>query len=245
MILTAHQPVYLPWLGLFHKIALSDVFCYFDGVQYQKKDWNNRNRIRLSNGSANWLTVPVFSSGHFEKTINEIIIDNRNPWRRKHWRSIEFSYRKAQYFDLYSNRIGSFYEREWESLTDLNYEMFILFLDILGISVDVIRMNDHAFQGKKGDLVLNMCLDLGADTYVFGELGKGYADVDKFLGSNVVPFFQCYVHPKYPQIHGEFISHLSIIDLLFNCGPQSLEILIAGNVDRGVLEQYAESQRKK
>src|SRR5438045_2987654 len=98
MILTAHQPVYLPWLGLFEKIAIADRFVFFDGVQYLPRDWNNRNRIKSRAGAAEWLTVPVLTKGHREKTIGAIEINNALPWRRKHWRTLELSYRDAPYF---------------------------------------------------------------------------------------------------------------------------------------------------
>jgi len=100
MILTAHQPVYLPWLGLFHKIAIADSFCYFDSVQYQTKDWNNRNKLIGPNG-AFWLTVPVKSKGHFNKKVGEIKIDNTINWRKKHLKSIELNYKSAPYFNYY------------------------------------------------------------------------------------------------------------------------------------------------
>ena len=96
MILTAHQPVYLPWLGLFHKIARADLFCYFDIVQYQRKDYNNRNKIKTSNGAL-WLSVPVESKGHLDKNVSDILIIQDN-WVTKHLKSIELNYKKAPFF---------------------------------------------------------------------------------------------------------------------------------------------------
>ncbi len=104
MILTAHQPVYLPWLGLFHKIALADLFCYFDIVQYQKRDYNNRNQIKTINGKL-WLSVPVESKEHFSKNVSKIPII-QNSWVKKHLKSIELAYKKTPYFKHY------FYELE-------------------------------------------------------------------------------------------------------------------------------------
>ncbi len=124
MILTAHQPVYLPWIGLFQKIALADKFCFFDNVQYQIKDWNNRNKIKFSNGEAKWLTVPVKRSGYLEKSFLDIKINNEVPWRRKHWKSIEMNYSRAKYFSLYVDGLKGFYEKEWNYLVDLNYLMY-------------------------------------------------------------------------------------------------------------------------
>ena len=232
MILTAHQPTYLPWLGLFHKIALADKFCFFDDVQYQPKDWNNRNKIKFSNGKENWLSVPVKRTNYLEKSYLDIEINNEVKWQKKHFKSIVSNYSKSEYYDLYIDEINQFYNKDWELLVDLNYEMLIFFLKKLGITTQVIRMRDFEFKGKKSDLVLNMCLQLEADTYIFGALGKNYVKKDIFLEKNVSLFFQNYVHPSYKQLHGHFIENLSIIDLLLNCGPNSLSILMTENINK-------------
>ena len=230
MILTAHQPVYLPWLGLFHKIALSDKFVFFSEVQYVPKDWINRNRIKTATGPC-WLTVPVLQKGHREKTISEIEINNKEPWRHKHWRSIEINYSKAQYFDIYAPFLEDVYRREWQYLADLNEYMLGWFLEALGINVEFLRASDFAFQGKKSGLVLDMCGQLDAEVYVFGALGKDYAKVEDFEAKGVKAVFQSYRHPVYPQLHGDFEPYLAVIDLLFNCGPDSLRILMEGQDD--------------
>jgi len=227
MILTAHQPVYLPWLGLFHKIALADVFVSFDDVQYLPRDWNNRNRIKTEVGPA-WLTVPVLSKGHREIPIREIRINNAAPWRRKHWNAIRLNYSKAPHFDEYAPFLEDVYRRDWEYLTELCEYMLRWFLDVLGIDVKFLRASEHAFRGRKSDLVLDMCQRLGAHTFIFGEQGRNYADVDAFERAGIRPAFQDYVHPEYPQIRGPFVSHLSIIDLLFNCGSDSFAVLMRG-----------------
>lgn len=244
-ILTAHQPVYLPWLGLFHKIALADQFCYFDDVQYQPKDWNNRNRIKLANTKMAWLSVPVLRAGYREKSFLEIKINNGIPWRRKHWRTIELNYRKSQFFSMYMNRFKRFYEIEWNYLVELNYSMLLFFLEVLNISTMVVKMSNCSFKGKKSDLVLDMCNTLEADVYIFGNQGVDYADKSRFEASGVIPYFQSYRHPEYSQLYGDFISHLSIIDLLFNCGPSSFDILMSGNIGRKGLEYYAAKIRRK
>ena len=227
MILTAHQPVYLPWLGLFHKIALSDTFVSFNQVQYLPKDWNNRNKIKTSNGST-WLTVPVLTSGHREKPISEIEINNAVPWRRKHWRSISLTYSNAPYFQTYAPFLEEVYATEWRYLTELNEHMLLWFLETLGIQVQFLKASDLSFEGAKSELVLNMCKELGAETYIFGALGKDYAEVEKFEETGIRVMFQEYQHPIYPQQGADFVSNLSVLDLLFNCGPQALEILMNG-----------------
>lgn len=239
MFLTAHQPVYLPWLGLFHKIAVADEFCFFDDVQYQPKDFNNRNRIKMPDGSAAWLTVPVLRAGYLDRSYLDIEIDERQPWRRKHWRSIELSYKKAPFFAEYAEPLRELYETPFTHLAEFNLAQLRVLLALFGIDVPVVRMSEQAFEGAKSDLVLDMCAQMGAETYLFGAQGRDYADVDAFLAADVVPLFQEYRHPVYPQLHGEFVSHLSAIDLLFMAGPESLEVLMSGNDSRADLDGLA------
>ncbi|MEK7084721.1 MAG: WbqC family protein [Patescibacteria group bacterium] len=231
MILTAHQPAYLPWLGLFHKIALSDKFIFFDQVQYQPKSFSNRNSIKTNQGKL-LLTVPVFTKGYRDKKFSEIAINNALPWKRKHWRAIEVNYAKAPCFKAYSDFFEDVYKKEWEYLADLNLYMLTWLLETLGIAVPIERARDYAFGGHGSDLVLDMCVQLGADVYIFGEKGKDYANIQSFQHAGVCPVFQSYSHPVYRQEFGPFASHLSIIDLLFNEGSRSLEILMSNNITR-------------
>jgi len=232
MILTAHQPVYLPWLGLFHKISLADLFIYFDQVQYQPKDWNNRNKIKVNNGEL-LLSVPVKTKGHRQKNISEIEINNDIPWQRKHWKSIKFAYEKSPYFSTFACFFDELYNsRVWTNLTELNLHMLRWFLMVLGIDVELRLARDYNFTGYKSELVRDMCLKLGANMYIFGALGKDYSDIESFTKSGISLLFQDYIHPVYPQQYGDFIPNLSIIDLLFNCGPNSLKILQNNNATK-------------
>ena len=231
MILTAHQPVYLPWLGLFHKIALAETFVYFDQVQYLPKDWMNRNKIRTKDGSI-WLTVPVLRKGYRDLKTSEIEINNSTNWQKKHLRSISLNYKKSPYFENYIPFFEDVYSRKWEFLGDLNEYMLKWFLDELGIKVNFLNAKNFKFQGEKSSLILNMCKKLDASTYIFGTLGKDYANVHEFEKNNVKLIFQDYNHPKYSQLYSEFVSHLSVIDLLFNHGPKSLEIILSNNISQ-------------
>lgn len=231
MLLTAHQPVYMPWLGLFHKIALADLFCYFDIAQYQTKDFNNRNKIKTHNGEI-WISVPVESKNHFTKSVGEIRVV-QDGWQRKHFKSISMAYQKAPYFKDY---IGLFEEiltaESFDTLSALNFAILRLMMNTLGIATPVVKASDYKFQGAKSDLVLDMCVQLKADVYIFGAQGRDYADVATFRARGVEPYFQEYCHPKYRQLHGEFKPYMSAVDLLFNEGPQSLEIIMSGNAAR-------------
>jgi hypothetical protein len=228
VILTAHQPVYLPWLGLFHKIAMADLFCYFDIVQYQTKDYNNRNKIKTHSGEI-WLSVPVESKQHFEKSVGEIRIV-QNGWQRKHFKSIQLTYQKAAYFREYNPGLEALLiGQSFETLSALNFAILRFLMDCLAIDTPIVKASDYSFRGSKSDVVLDMCLQLKAQVYIFGAQGRDYADVQKFRAAGVEPLFQDYRHPVYRQLHGEFLPYMSVIDLLFNEGPRSREILLSGN----------------
>ena len=229
MILTAHQPVYLPWLGLFHKIALADLFCYFDIVQYQRKDYNNRNKIKTSNGEL-WLSVPVESKNHLSKNVSKILIVQDN-WVKKHLKSIELNYKKTPFFKDYFPELQSILINDSkDSLGYLNLKLLEYFMECLKIDTPIVKASDCNFEGIGSDLVLDMCVKLGADNYIFGEQGKNYADVKAFKEAEIVVEFQNYIHPVYRQMGRDFLPYMSIIDLLFNEGDKSYEILMSNNI---------------
>ena len=231
MTLTAHQPVYLPWLGLFHKIALADLFCYFDIVQYQRKDYNNRNKIKTSNGEL-WLSVPVESKNHLNKNVSKILIVQDN-WVKKHLKSIELNYKKTPFFKDYFPELQSILINESKnSLGYLNLKLLEYFMECLSIDTPIVKASDYSFDGIGSDLVLDMCVRLGADSYIFGEQGKNYADVKAFKEAEIVVEFQNYIHPVYRQMGKDFLPYMSIIDLLFNEGDKSYDILMSNNIEQ-------------
>ncbi len=231
MILTAHQPVYLPWLGLFHKIALADLFCYFDIVQYQRKDYNNRNKIKTSNGEL-WLSVPVESKNHLNKNVSKILIVQGN-WVKKHLKSIELNYKKTPFFKDYFPELQSILINESKnSLGHLNLKLLEYFMECLSIDTQIVKASDYSFDGIWSDLVLDMCVRLGADSYIFGEQGKNYADVKAFKEAEIVVEFQNYIHPVYRQMGRDFLPYMSIIDLLFNEGDKSFDMLMSNNIEQ-------------
>ena len=227
MILTAHQPSYLPWLGLFSKMAKSDVFVYLDTVSYSKWDWSSRNKIRVHNGTM-WLTVPVLTGGKSNQVFTEVKIDNTQKWARTHWKSISMNYSRTPYFSLYENFFKDVYHNEWEYLSELDEHITKFLIESLGIKIKFVKASTSLhLEGHKSSLVLDMCMKMNADVFIFGGEGKNYAQVDDFENVGINVIFQEYKHPVYPQIQGEFIPNISVIDLLFNCGPKSLEILLS------------------
>ena len=228
MILTAHQPVYLPWLGLFHKIALADHFCVFDRVQYQTKDFNNRNKIKTQAGDI-WLSVPVESKNHFNTLICDIKIVQGN-WQKKHLKSIKLAYQKAPFFEQYFPAINDVLSKKHIFLSDLNHQLLLIMLKAFNINCQISKASDHHFQGQKSDLVLDMCKTFKASSYIFGAQGKDYADENAFKNEGITPYFQNYNHPTYHQLHGDFLPYMSAIDLLFNEGNNAKEILFQNNL---------------
>lgn len=231
MVLTAHQPTYLPWLGTFHKILLADKFCFFDIAQYQKKEWDNRNKIYTHNG-AQWLSVPVKSSNHFSKTVGTIEINNETLWAQKQYKTIFLNYKNHPYFELHKPFLEEMYlNTQWERLVDLNVFFYKYVLKLLQKDIPLVMASDYDFQGQKSDLVLDMCKKLGASTYIFGGEGENYADKKSFEDAGIKLVFQEYNHPVYKQYRNknEFISHLSILDLMMNYDTSDLKDIIFEN----------------
>ena len=229
MILTAHQPSYLPWLGLLHKCELADVFCVLDKVQYSKGDFVNRNRIKTSNGPI-WLTVPVERQSHEGRSIGTVNIV-QDGWQKKHALGVKYAYSKAPYFADYFDEIEELILREdLVTIADLDQEWLNFALSKFEISTEIIKESNNSFVGEKSGLLLDMSLKTGARGFLFGAQGRDYADVASFQENKVEAFFQDYQHPTYSQLHGDFVSHMSFIDLLLNEGPASRNIFLNGNI---------------
>ncbi|MCG8418511.1 MAG: WbqC family protein [Proteobacteria bacterium] len=233
MLVTGHQPNYLPYPGFFAKIARADLFIVVDNTQFVKRGrfgWIHRNRIK--NGKSwGWLTVPVLTRGKFTQSIRETAIENSTPWTRKHWRTIELAYRKTPYFDVYAEELHAVYQRRWDWLWQLNLELTRLILKWLDISTPVKVASEIGIEGRATDLVLDICRKTGANRYLSGVHGRDYLDCERFDKEGIGLEFQDYQCPEYPQTPAEpFIANLSTIDLLFNCGADSRRI-ISGTSD--------------
>jgi len=206
MIAGILQPSYLPWLGFFEQIHKSDVFVIYDDVQFDKGGWRNRNKIKNSTG-AQWLTIPVHVSQG--SIIRDIKIDNKKRWQDKHLKSMQQCYSMAPYFSNYFPDFEKILLKKWEFLIDLDMELINQMNKILGI-----------------ERLIGILQLLSADTFYEGFSGRDYIDKEDFKKEGIEVVFQEYRHPVYQQQFGKFISHLSIIDLFFNCGPESLDIIL-------------------
>lgn len=225
MILSAHQPAYLPWLGYFEKIFKSDIFIFLDSVQLEKNSFTNRNKIKTSQGPI-WLTVPIKIKGHLSLPLVEIEINNLVTWRQKHLKSIYHNYRRAPYFNECYSKLEVLYEKDYRFLSELCWDHLIFWLKEIGIKREIVRSTQLPISSKKSDLVLDYCNYFKAQRYISGILGKNYLQEEKFAQAGITIEYQEYRHPVYPQLWGDFLPNLSIIDFWMNTRKYGL---IAGS----------------
>ena len=202
---------------------MSDVFCIADNLQFARHDFVNRNRIRGALG-AEWLSVPVYLKGHSRDPISEMRIV-QDGWSASHLRSIRLAYEGTSFFERYFDGLQQILLKRHTFLSDLNHELLLFLLDALALKTKIVRATDYALTGKKNEYIIRMCRRFGAQTYIFGSLGRNYADSGLFKEAGIEILFLDYRHPVYRQRRRPFVSNLSVIDLLFNEGPKSLEIL--------------------
>lgn len=227
MIISVHQPQYLPWLGYFHKMYQSDAFVFLDNVQYKKREYQNRNRIRTKSGGI-WLTVPVLSEEVPYPKISSVRIDNSQAWQKKHWRAISLNYGRAPYFKKYSAYFEDVFKKEWKMLADINIHITEYIAQSLGINRPMYLESQLNIATKNTMRIIDICSALKADTYLSGIGGKEYLDEKQFDLNGIRLLYQDFVHPKYLQCYEPFIPYMSIIDFMFNCGDNSLKILTSG-----------------
>lgn len=228
MVLSVHQPQYIPWLGFFDKIASSDCFVILDSVQYKEREYVNRNRIKTKDGWF-WLTVPVISSGMGRQMISDTRIDNSNGWRKRHCNSLRSWYSGAAFFDSYFSFFEDTYTRQWDKLQDLNIHITRYLLQELEIETPVYFESELGISTAKTDRIIDICRTLKADVYLSGAGGRDYLEEEKFAEVNIKLEYQDFAHPVYQQQYMKngngFSPYMSSIDLLFNEGGKSKKIL--------------------
>mgnify|MGYP001289255858 CR=1 FL=1 len=223
MIVGVHQPQYLPWLGYFAKIDRADVFVLLDTVQYKKNEWQNRNRIKTADGWQ-WLTVPV--TYRFPQRIDEVAVNNRERWQHKQRQAIASNYRKAPFWDGLAPLLEEILAPTWEMIAPLNIFGVKRLAAILGIETPLyVALELGEFPKDPDERLIAITKHFGADTYLAGSGGRGYMALDRYARSGVKVIFQEYDHPVYEQLFGAFEPCMSVVDLLFNHGKESLKIL--------------------
>ena len=221
------QPGYLPWLGFFDQLARSDVFVVYDDVQFDKHGWRNRNRIKSPAGP-HWLTVPVLHTGKNLPANQAVEIDNTRSWARKHVGSIRQFYSHAPHLTRYLPELEELLQRRWTLLIDIDLATTALLARWLGLERPLVRASELALAGGQSERLLNYCLHFGATRYLSGVAARDYLDTALFVRHGIEVVWQDYRHPVYPQQHEPFVSHLSALDLLLNCGEQSRSLLLSG-----------------
>lgn len=228
--LVISQPTYLPWLGYFRIMKEADAFVFLDSVQFERRSWQTRNRIKTPT-KWTWLTVPtIHENTETHCPIQDIRIDNSKNWQRIHWNAIQTCYGKAPYFKKYSPFFKSTYEKQWETLASLDIHIIRYMASELGMSPIFFRSSELQAEGKRTHLLLNLCRMLDANRYVSSIGAKEYMENDgakKLFEENGIKVdFVKYDEHRYPQLFGEFVPHLSAIDCLFNCGSNSSKIML-------------------
>ncbi len=229
MKLAISQPAYLPWLGYFDLIDQVDAFVLLDTVQFEKQSWQHRNRIKTPTG-LQWLTIPVAFRGHFGQKIVEVEI--RDPgFARTHLRGVELNYRRAPFFEMYFPEFSKILLSDSGSrLSVFTQKLVEWFCRTLGISTRICRSSGLEAGGKRSELLVSICRSVGADFYV-SPLGSAIYLMDEiklFSEAGIDVGFQHYDHPVYQQMFPPFVTHASVLDLIFNEGPNSLAILRRG-----------------
>lgn len=243
------QPGYLPWLGFFDLMFKADIFVIFDNVQYTIRDWRSRNRIKTPNGVF-WLTVPVKARGARESLIKDIEVDNGQQWQQKHLKSLESFYKKAKFFaDIYEI-ISDVYRKSYEFLIDLDMDFTLKVYQYFSLNAKIVFSSEIPVAGNKDEKLLSICKYFNATHYLSGNAAKGYLRESIFIAEGINVEWHNYQHPYYSQLWLQeqgFISHLSIIDLLFNHGPDALAILTGEKIipkPEGMVIRHADSFKK-
>ena len=224
MITVIMQPTYLPWIGYFDLMDLADCFVLLDNVQFEKQSWQQRNRIKSTDGKWKWLSVPV--SRNLLQHIHAVRTNNSQPWRRKHWGTIEQYYKKSKFWHKYSSELQDIYSHEWEFLVDLNEALIVWLMKSMGIKTNLMRASTLPVKGQKVSLLIDICHHVGADVYLSPVGSAVYIEEDNRFGQAGIELrYQQFDPPVYSQLYGKFIAYMSAIDLLFNEGDRSLEII--------------------
>ena len=219
------QSNYIPWKGYFDLINRVDEFVLYDDTQYTRRDWRNRNRIKTSNGLI-WLTVPVQVKGNYFQAIKDTRINDPN-WPEKHWSTLGHSYSKAEFFDTYRPILEPLYlECREKYLSKVNHRFLSAICDILDITTPITWSMDYPPAEGKSERLLAICEASGANHYLSGPAAKDYLDEELFRQAGVeVEWMDYSGYPEYSQLHGPFEHGVTVMDVIFNEGPNATRFM--------------------
>ena len=219
-----HQLHYLPWLRYFEKIARCDVFIVLDNIQFNKNGWQNRNKVKTAAGPT-LLTVPVYDK--YAQTLEAVTINNSVAWNRKHARTIQQAYAKAPFLAQHAPFLQDTYSHPWERLNDLNRYMLDYFVCALGITTRIVYASELQVPGVATERLINLIKAVDGTHYYSGAYAlDAYLDATQLADAGLALVLQEWHAPTYSQLNGAFVPDLSVIDLLLNCGPMSLRVLL-------------------
>ncbi len=214
------QSNYIPWKGYFDLIAAVDEFILYDDMQYTRRDWRNRNKIKTPQGLM-WCTVPVKVKGKYFQEIKNTEIDGTD-WAKQHWRSMEQHYKKAAHFAEIASFVAPLYAQEYKTISDSNRAFIVAICDYIGITTRITSSSDYVLADGKTERLVGLCEQAGATEYISGPAAKDYVVPELFEEANIsLTWFDYAGYPQYPQLWGEFEHAVSILDLLFNCGKSA------------------------
>lgn len=215
------QPTYLPWAGYFGLMMASDIFIFLDNVQFQKRGWQQRNQIKTLKGNL-FLTVPVKTKNRYNQFVNEVEVDNSTDFKKNHFKSIEFNYNKTDFFKQYELELKEIYNKKYDRLVTLNYDLIYWIKEKLNIKTKLIKSSDFEKQGNKDELIANLVEKVNSKNYLFTEGSKDYILDSKIFQYKKIKLTKFNFNIEaYKQQYENFLPHMSIIDLLFNLGEKS------------------------
>ncbi|WP_342612646.1 WbqC family protein [Burkholderia ambifaria] len=222
------QSNYIPWKGYFDLIAATDEFILYDDAQYTRRDWRNRNQIKTPQG-VQWLTVPVRVKGRYHQSIRETEIDGTE-WAEQHWTRLRQNYARAPHFARYAPELEALYlHGRHDTLSALNLAMLTWVNRQLGIATRMSSSSAYTLEGDRTDKLLNLCLQAGATEYLSGPAARDYLDESRFAAAQVaVRWFDYPAYPPYAQLWGEFVHGVTVLDVLFHCGPDAHRHVVTG-----------------
>jgi hypothetical protein len=223
------QPSYIPWRGYFDQIRRADLFIFYDDVQYDKHGWRNRNQIKTAQGKQ-WLTIPVHSTGATEGLlIKDVKIDRSKPWANSHWKTLTFSYSKAPHFHRYTSLLELFYKRTDILLADFTINLTIALAREIGIThTRFIRSSEiPGISGEKTTRLIQILQAVGATHYISGPSARGYIEDEEFQQAGISLEYMIYNYLPYPQLHPPYDPYVSLLDLLFMAGENTLDHICA------------------
>jgi hypothetical protein len=223
---SVHQPNFLPWLKLLDKILASDVYVAYDTVQYTRSEYHARQKVRRHTGTA-WLSVPVRHVRGTYQRINDVRIDNSQPFRSRHLRGLRTSYEDTPHYDEVFPLIETVYARDQERLVDLNLDLIETLCSYLEAPVRIVRASTLPHQGDRTDRLVQLVRNAGGSEHLTSTYGADHQVVEwgRFPRAGIAVRSQEFEHPTYDQIGAEFVPNLAAIDMLFACGRDTGEIL--------------------